>query len=129
MTDPDTDAPVEFPLPQVLEGTGTDELRDADLDAGPLPAEQARALARRLDETAEYGRTLWEQLRRIADYLREEVARGGAAGQPLPRSEEQWQRWRACYAQALTALAGPRGDEGYGEQEAEVELRRNRPGS
>jgi len=60
----------------------------------------------------------------VAHYLHNEVARGGSNGpivtepKPLLSTEGQWARWRDLYADVLSALAGPAGDQGYGEQEA-----------
>ncbi len=71
-----------------------------------------------------YARQLWLELDRVAHYLHNEVARGGSNGplvtepKPLLSSDEQWNRWREVYADVLSALAGPAGDQGYGEQEA-----------
>jgi hypothetical protein len=71
-----------------------------------------------------YARRLWTELEQVADYLRDQIARGGNG--PLLNTDDQWQRWREVYGGVLSVLAGPHGDEGYGQQEAQVEFQ-NRP--
>jgi hypothetical protein len=78
------------------------------------------------DPVTVYARQLWTVLERVARYLREDVAHGSGNwpqrdGQPLLATDEQWQRWRVHYAAALSVLAGPAGDQGYGKQEATLE--------
>jgi hypothetical protein len=72
-----------------------------------------------------YARLLWTELDRLARYLREEVGGGGdgpllAHATPLLTTEDQWTKWRELYGGALSVLAGPAGDGGYGEQEAQL---------
>ncbi len=71
-----------------------------------------------------YARQLWLELDRVAHYLHTEVARGGSNGplvtqaKPLLSTEDQWDRWREVYGDVLSTLAGPAGDQGFGDQEA-----------
>lgn len=62
----------------------------------------------------------------------EQVARGGNGSgradiRPLLTTEEHWQQWRTVYSGVLSVLAGPHGDEGFGEQEARLEYQNRRP--
>jgi hypothetical protein len=77
------------------------------------------------EPVAVYARQLWTELDRVARYLREHVAGGGdgpllANSTPLLATEEQWAQWREIYGATLSVLAGPAGDQGYGEQEAQL---------
>jgi hypothetical protein len=78
------------------------------------------------DPVAVYARQLWTELDAVRRYLVEDVAHGGAGPllarrQPLLTNEDEWAAWRVQYASVLGVLAGPAGDEGYGEQEAQLE--------
>jgi hypothetical protein len=79
-----------------------------------------------LDEpVTRYARQLWTELDRLTRYLREEVGGGGdgpllANATPLLTTDDQWTKWRELYGEALSVLAGPAGDGGYGEQEAQL---------
>ncbi len=75
---------------------------------------------------AAYARQLWQEVDRLAAYLRDEIARGGsgpvlADSGPLLATDEDWQKWQQMYAGALSILAGPAGDQGYGEEAARLE--------
>ena len=101
-------------------------------DAGPIynDAERDAAKAAVDEPIAEYARQLWQTLNDAVRYLRNEVARGGSgpllAGRAsLLRSENQWQTWTSVCAASLSTLAGPAGDQGYGEQEARLEYQNN----
>ena len=77
-------------------------------------------------EVRVYAQQLWTALDGMARYLLEQVARGGsgpvlAGHRSLLSSDEQWQQWRLIYAGVLSVLAGPHGDQGYGEQAARLE--------
>ncbi len=85
------------------------------------------------DPIAVYARQLWTELNAVRRYLREDVAHGGsgpvlADRQPLLTSDEEWAAWRTRYASVLSVLAGPAGDEGYGEQEAQLEYQNRATG-
>lgn len=78
------------------------------------------------DPVTVYARQLWTVVDRLARYVRDDVAHG--IGRPLlpdappvRSSDEQWRQWREHYAAALSILAGPAGDQGYGRQEATLE--------
>jgi hypothetical protein len=114
---------VDIPMPRLLtEGVDTPTDRDPSTSsegkpgAGP-PAESERVAA--------YARQLWSELESVSRYLREQVASGGsgpvlADSTPLLTNDEQWLHWRQAYAQALSTLAGPAGDEGYGAEQAQL---------
>jgi hypothetical protein len=83
------------------------------------------------DNVSVYARQLWTALDQVARYLLDQVARGGsgpvlAEAKPLLDTDDQWLRWSEMYAGVLSVLAGPHGDEGYGQQEARLEYQ-NRP--
>jgi len=130
MTDPNTGEPAEIAIPELLEADRSIRLGGSVLDDASADPAEIRKLNQTLEqalvETAAYGRALWLELREVADYLREEVAHGGAEAAPLPRSDTQWQAWKERYAHVLSALAGPHGDSGYGAEQAELESRRRR---
>jgi hypothetical protein len=97
-------------------------------DAGPIYSDAERDAARPdVDEPiSDYARQLWRTLNTVVQYLREDVARGGAGPvqtdqTPLLTTDDQWQAWMKICAAALHTLAGPAGDQGYGEQEARLE--------
>jgi hypothetical protein len=97
-------------------------------DDGPVFGESERDAAKPdVDEPiSDYARQLWRTLNAVVQYLRDDVARGGAGPLlankvPLLKTEEQWQAWMVVVAPALSTLAGPAGDEGYGEQEVRLE--------
>jgi hypothetical protein len=85
-------------------------------DAGPIYTAPGRGEAADVEAVSEYARKLWSVLDQVARYLAEQVARGS-----MLTTDAQWQDWRAAYATVLSTLAGPAGDEGYGEQEAQLE--------
>lgn len=101
-------------------------------DAGPIysDAERDAAKADVNEPIAEYTRQLWLTLNDSVRYMRDDLARGGsiplsAERVPLLTTDDQWQTWMAVCASALSTLAGPAGDEGYGEQEARLEYQNN----
>jgi hypothetical protein len=118
-----------IPMPGLLTDPERATLRNRDPersgDAGPVyddsdDGEDAS------DDVAAYARQLWVALDEGARYLLEQLARGGggpllAEHRPLLSTEEQWQQWCTVYADVLSVLAGPHGDQGYGEQEARLE--------
>ena len=99
---------------------------------GPIEDRPERDPAGRAldDPVTEYARLLWTALDNVAGYLRDEIARGPSGPvlddrPPALTTEEQWKQWRQCYASVLGVLAGPRGDQGYGDQEAQLEYQNN----
>jgi hypothetical protein len=125
MTNPETGRPVDLVMPELLAGVGRfGEL--GDLDELTDPAELARVLQRvamELDRCAEYGQRLWHQLRAVETYLREDVAQADLSGATGGRAgDDAHRRWAEVYGSTLSLLAGPRGDSGYGQQQAQLEL-------
>ena len=124
MTEFVNDSFVEIPMPGILDGTDhhTHEVSTLPDDA---PASDVRDVLERvaaaLDRSGEYGRALWRNLAAVAEYLREDVARG-RNDQGLLHTEEQWRRWQEIYAEVLSVLAGPTGDSGYGASQAQLEM-------
>jgi hypothetical protein len=101
-------------------------------DAGPIydRPEGDAVNASGHDPVAEYARQLWRTLSEAVKYLRDDIARATsepdtAGPTPLLGTDDQWGAWAAVYARALSVLAGPAGDEGYGEQEARLEYQNN----
>jgi hypothetical protein len=101
-------------------------------EAGPIYSEAERAAAKAdVDEPiADYARQLWHTLKATVRYLRDDVARGGsgpllAERASMLKTDEQWQAWATICGSALSMLAGPAGDQGYGEQEARLEYQNN----
>jgi hypothetical protein len=97
-------------------------------DAGPTYSDAELAAAKPdIDSSiTEYARELWRALDEVGQYLREELAHGGSGPVRANRrsvltTDEQWREWCDVYAGVLSVLAGPAGDEGYGEQEARLE--------
>jgi hypothetical protein len=94
---------------------------------GPISDRPVRDPSQALidDPVTVYARQLWTVVDRLARYLRDDVARASGSqlrsGTSLLATDEQWERWREHYATALSVLAGPAGDQGYGRQEATLE--------
>jgi hypothetical protein len=125
MTNSETGRPVDLVMPELLEGVGGfGEL--GELDEHSDPAELARIvqrLATQLDRCAEYGQRLWQQLRVVETYLRDDVARADLSGATrVLAGENAHRRWAEIYGSTLSMLAGARGDSGYGQQQAQLEL-------
>jgi hypothetical protein len=83
------------------------------------------------EPVTQYARQLWTELDGVARYLQEQVAHGGggpvvADSSSLLTTDEQWQAWQAIYAKVLSVLAGPKGDQGYGSQQAQLEYQNRR---
>jgi hypothetical protein len=124
-----------IPMPTILHDDAPSfSNRDPETsgDAGPIFGEAERGAAGPdVDEPiSDYARQLWRTLNAVVRYLRDDVARGGAGPVlankvPLLRTEAPWRAWMAVVAAALSTLAGPAGDEGYGEQEARLEYQNN----
>ena len=128
MTDPSLSWS-RIPMPSLLTNVDVGDVGNRDPhrsgDAGPI-YEGSGSANDESEALADYARKLWAVLDQAAEYLLEQVARGGsgpvlARPESLLTTEEQWQHWCEIYAAALSVLAGPVGDEGYGAQEARLE--------
>src|SRR6266516_4701259 len=82
-------------------------------------------LLRELRESCAYGRALWEQLDAVRRYLVECLPRPaqpfamlGGAHPTGPDDISGWQMWLDTYAAVVSVLEGPRGDSGFGRDEA-----------
>lgn len=95
---------------------------------------RAELLADALRESCSYARQVWKQLDDVRGYLVASLP--DSPEQPGPRrehtaptgpdDEEGWQRWMDTYAAVTATLAGPRGDSGFGADEARMEARARR---
>jgi hypothetical protein len=110
-------------MPSLLTaGVDTPSDRDPATSSEAGPGVDRRA---ENDRLAAYARQLWSELDRVSQYLRDQVAGGGsgpvlAETTPLLTSNDQWLQWREVYAQTLSTLAGPAGDQGYGAEQAQL---------
>jgi hypothetical protein len=128
---------IQIPMPGLLSdsnGSASDRDPATSHEHAPIEGRPTRDPSDvELDEPlAQYARRLWTELDRVSRYLRDQVAGGGdgpllANATPLLITEEQWAKWREVYGSALSALAGPAGDHGYGEQEALLAYEHARP--
>lgn len=124
-------------LPEVLDPERT--LTD---DREEMTGEEHRARAQRLDaalhESCEYGQQLWKVLDEVRAYLmgslppdpRSPEAPPVTCASPTgPDDEEGWSKWIGAFAAVTSALAGPRGDSGYGVNSARhaASVRRSAP--
>lgn len=101
-----------IPMPDLLD---VDKLRSSGTDSdGPRDD--------KLRTTAEYAQQLWRQLQIAREYLLTTTT-GGRATPAGPFDEPGWRDWKAVYAGITSTLAGPRGDAGFGLEEAELESR------
>ncbi len=127
MTNPNNGETVKMTIPELLDGTNPyapDVATVAEsTDSGELLS-TARKLSAALDRSADYGLTLWKQLEVVATYLREDIAHARVSDEraTLLQTEQQRRRWQQVYSEVLSALAGPGGDSGYGEQQARLEM-------
>lgn len=115
--------PAEFPLPAVLDADAVDTPAEA------LSAEERYERSDRARRAAvEYGRQLWQQVDELRRYLLNCVpAHADDVARPAgPDDEPGWAAWQRAYAGATSVLAGPRGDNGFGGQEADREARARR---
>jgi hypothetical protein len=122
MTERVADSFESLPMPGVLTDAPPVPV-SADLHDGVTRDEllsQIAALEKHIETVTDYARQLWQQLSDVADYLREDIARG-VTGAGVLASDESWTSWQAAYASTLSRLAGPRGDNGYGAYQASME--------
>jgi hypothetical protein len=127
--------PKPIPLPEVLEPDclrGQPEARsEAEVRDRLSQVEQA------LVNACDYGRTLWQDVDSLRGYLLRSLPPDPRSPRPKrigaaptgPDDEDGWQDWMAAYAEAHAVLAGPRGDSGFGVEEAqrEAQVRRSAP--
>jgi hypothetical protein len=128
---------IHIPMPSLLtdpNGSSSDRDPATSHEHAPIEGRPARDPSDvELEEPlARYARLLWAELDRVSHYLREQVAGGGdgpllANATPLLVTEEQWTKWREVYGGALSVLAGPAGDNGYGAEEAQLAYQHRRP--
>jgi hypothetical protein len=98
---------------------------------------QAERLKLALDDSCEYARQLWHQLDEVRAYLVRSLpddpqrpdAERRATSPTGPDDEAGWTDWMKTYASVISSLCGPRGDSGFGADEArkEAHLRRDAP--
>lgn len=119
------DSFVPIPMPEVIDESTAP--RHSNLD-GSSSADELWAAVQELNgsivKLRRYTVALWDELTVVADYLREDIARG-VTGSGVLVSDEDWSRWQGVYAHVLARLAGPHGDHGYGDSQATLE-RQNR---
>jgi hypothetical protein len=112
--------------------------RIVDPERGQMTADDHRDRAEQyksaLHESCEYAKQVWHQLDDTRAYLRrclpDDPSKPGARRfrtAPVDANDEQgWQDWMRTYADVTSVLAGPRGDSGFGEEEARAEARSRR---
>jgi hypothetical protein len=120
--------PPEIPLPAVLD-PDRGHLKASETSGSP--EEQATVLREALKQASEYGQQLWHCLDVTRGYLLDSApAEGRPGAAPAgPTDEQGWQDWQKVYAGITSMLAGPKGDSGFGAEEAarQAQLRRRRP--
>jgi hypothetical protein len=113
----------DIPRPEVLdpERIGSDRDTMSSSDHGDL----ADRLRRELHDTCAYGQALWQELNAVRRYLVDSLPRPADTGAPLgaahPTGRDDiggWQAWFDRYAAVVSVLEGPRGDSGFGRDEA-----------
>lgn len=113
----------DIPQPEVLDpgrlGSNRDSMSMAER------RDHADRLVRELAESCAYGRALWQQLDAVRHYLVDSLPHPAKPGAPLdgahPAGREDlagWQAWMDTYAAVVSVLEGPRGDSGFGHDEA-----------
>jgi hypothetical protein len=127
--------PKPIPLPEVLEPDCLRGQQEAttEQDVQGRLNQVERALA----DACDYGRTLWQDIDSLRSYLLHSLPPDPRSPRPDrigaaptgPDDEAGWQDWMAAYAETHSALAGPRGDSGFGVEEAryEAQVRRSAP--
>jgi hypothetical protein len=124
-----TDSQTLIPMPLLIS-----DARPAASDADPATSHEHGPITDRPvrdpsdagidDPVTVYARQLWAELDAIGHYLREAIARGS-----LLTTDDAWTQWQERYAAVLSVLAGPAGDQGYGQQEAQLERQNRATGS
>lgn len=98
------------PMPQILDA---ERIRRPERDDMTVHEHQNRAEGFRieLERSCEYGQALWSKLTEVREYLAEQT--------PGPDADDvQWSQWSALYGSVTSSLAGTKGDNGFGAQEA-----------
>lgn len=113
----------DIPQPEILDPDRNGANRDSMSFSEQRSA--ADRLARELRESCAYGRALWEQLDAVRHYLVESLPRPAQPDAPLegahPTGRDDligWQAWMDTYAAVVSILESPRGDSGFGRDEA-----------
>lgn len=114
----------DIPQPEVLDPDRIGTNRDT-MSSSQQHHELAERVIAELRESCAYGRALWEQLNAVRHYLVESLPRPAESGAPLggahPTGHDDvagWQAWFDTYAAVVSILEGPRGDSGFGRDEA-----------
>jgi hypothetical protein len=118
----------DIPQPEVLDPDRIGGNRDS------MSFAEHRDLASRLDgelrQTCAYARALWEELDAVRHYLVESLPRPAGSGSALggaaptgPLDDQGWQAWMGVYSTVVSTLEGPRGDAGFGMDEARQIMR------
>lgn len=98
---------------------------------------RANLLASALEDSCHYAQALWQQLDEVRHYLVRSLpddpqrpdAQRHATAPTGPDDDAGWEDWMATYAAVTSVLCGPRGDSGFGADEARSEayVRREAP--
>ncbi len=126
MTNPNNGRPVQMPMPEIIAGSERLAVQFESWDETTTVSEatdMVRRLAKELDRCSAYASQMWHQLDHLAAYLREDIARNSGV-QTVLRDDSQRTKWADLYATTLSLLAGARGDNGFGAEQAHSELQR-----
>jgi len=125
--------PRPIPTPELLD---PDRMLTDDRDDFTILEHRNRAnlLAEALGDSCRYAQALWEQLDEVRAYLvrclpddpQRPDARRRATAPTGPDDDAGWADWMATYAAVTSVLCGPRGDSGFGTDEARAEARARR---
>ena len=120
-------------VPSSLEPQNDPSLRPLpdDATAAQHMAHNIRVISS-LERTSAYGRQLWHTLDAVRAYLESSAPRPDPLDRPLPAiadsgDDHACSDWQEAYAAVTSVLAGPRGDDGHGDQEAQRIVQANRP--
>jgi hypothetical protein len=118
----------EIPQPEVLDPERFGGNRDSRSFAEHR--DLAARLTTELRETCAYARTLWQELDAVRHYLVDSLPRPAGSGRTLggaaptgPHDDNGWRAWVGVYASVVSILEGPRGDSGFGADEARQIMR------
>ena len=116
------------PMPQVLDADRL-VLPDRDALTNDDYAQRIDLLRTELHRTCDYGRSLWQLLYAVREYLVDSLPdapdadgiRVRTTTAPTgPSDDEGWHNWMRIYAAVTSSLAGVRGDAGLGSEEAQL---------
>ena len=120
--------PRTIPTPELLD---PGRMLTNDRDDFTLAEHRTRAnlLASALHDSCEYAQALWEQLDQVRGYLvrclpddpQHPDAQRHATAPTGADDDAGWDDWMATYAAVTSVLCGPRGDSGFGADEARKE--------